>query len=152
MRYAYTRVCRASQVVLVIKEPPASRRCERHGFSPWVGKVPWRRAWQPFHFFFAWRIPWIGVWRASVHRVAKSQAQLKWLNTYYSLHYGINTTFIHPFGNQKFPMTRFVAVFALLWWSGTERTRSPGMPAFILPLSPTAHQGLPYTEASPWEQ
>ena len=104
-------------------------------------------------FFFCLENPMDrGVWRASVHRVAKSQAQLKWLNTYYSLHYGINTTFIHPLGNQKFPMTQFVAVFALLWWSGTERTRSPGMPAFILPLSPTAHQGLPYTEASPWEQ
>ena len=23
------------------------RRCERHGFSPWVGKIPWRRKWQP---------------------------------------------------------------------------------------------------------
>ena len=20
---------------------------ERHGFDPWVGKIPWRRAWQP---------------------------------------------------------------------------------------------------------
>ena len=23
------------------------RRCKRHGFSPWVGKIPWGRAWQP---------------------------------------------------------------------------------------------------------
>ena len=23
------------------------RRCKRHGFSPWVGKILWRRAWQP---------------------------------------------------------------------------------------------------------
>ena len=22
------------------------RRCRRHGFDPWVGKIPWRRAWQ----------------------------------------------------------------------------------------------------------
>ena len=22
-------------------------RHERHGFDPWVGKIPWRRAWQP---------------------------------------------------------------------------------------------------------
>ena len=20
---------------------------KRHGFDPWVGKIPWRRAWQP---------------------------------------------------------------------------------------------------------
>ena len=23
------------------------RRCKRHGFDPWVGKIPWRRKWQP---------------------------------------------------------------------------------------------------------
>ena len=22
-------------------------QCNRHGFSPWVGKIPWRRKWQP---------------------------------------------------------------------------------------------------------
>ena len=22
-------------------------QCRRHSFSPWVGKIPWRRAWQP---------------------------------------------------------------------------------------------------------
>ena len=22
-------------------------QCRRHGFDPWVGKIPWRRAWQP---------------------------------------------------------------------------------------------------------
>ena len=23
------------------------RRCRRCGFNPWVGKIPWRRAWKP---------------------------------------------------------------------------------------------------------
>ena len=23
------------------------RRCKRFGFDPWVGKIPWRRAWEP---------------------------------------------------------------------------------------------------------
>ena len=23
------------------------RRCKRHVFDPWVGKIPWRRKWQP---------------------------------------------------------------------------------------------------------
>ena len=27
------------------------RRCKRHGFDPWVRKVPWRRAWQPTPVF-----------------------------------------------------------------------------------------------------
>ena len=30
------------------KEPTCQcRRHKRHGFSPWVGKIPWRRAWLP---------------------------------------------------------------------------------------------------------
>ena len=27
------------------------KRCKRHSFDPWVGKVPWRRAWQPTPVF-----------------------------------------------------------------------------------------------------
>ena len=30
------------------KEPACqSRGCKGYGFDPWVGKIPWRRAWQP---------------------------------------------------------------------------------------------------------
>ena len=32
-------------------------QCRRHGFDPWVGKIPWRRIWQSTHIL-AWRIPW----------------------------------------------------------------------------------------------
>ena len=27
------------------------RRCRRLGFNPWVGKIPWRRAWKPIPVF-----------------------------------------------------------------------------------------------------
>ena len=34
------------------KEPACQcRRCKRCGFNPWVGKRPWRRAWQPTPVF-----------------------------------------------------------------------------------------------------
>ena len=34
------------------KEPTCQcRRHKRLGFSPWVGKIPWRRAWQPTPVF-----------------------------------------------------------------------------------------------------
>ena len=36
-----------SQVVLVVKNPPANATDKKHGFNPWVRKIPWRRAWQP---------------------------------------------------------------------------------------------------------
>ena len=32
---------------LVVKNLPAMQEtCRRHGFDPWVGKIPWRRKWQ----------------------------------------------------------------------------------------------------------
>ena len=33
-------------------------QCRRCGFHPLVGKIPWRRAWQPHSSILAWRIPW----------------------------------------------------------------------------------------------
>ena len=34
------------------KEAPCQcRRCKRRRFHPWVGKIPWRRAWQPTSVF-----------------------------------------------------------------------------------------------------
>ena len=39
-------------MVLVVKKlPKLCRRHKRHGFDPWVGKIPWRRAWQPTPVF-----------------------------------------------------------------------------------------------------
>ena len=30
-------------------------KCGRHGFDPWVGKIPWRRHWQPTPVFLPWK-------------------------------------------------------------------------------------------------
>ena len=41
-----------SQVVLVVKNPPANARdVKRCRFDPLVGNIPWRRAWQPILVF-----------------------------------------------------------------------------------------------------
>ena len=40
----------ASQVVPVVKNLPANAG-GMGGFEPWVGKIPWRRAWQPILLF-----------------------------------------------------------------------------------------------------
>ena len=42
---------RASQVVLVVKNPAAHAGDVRDGFDPWVGKICWRRLWQPTPIF-----------------------------------------------------------------------------------------------------
>ena len=43
----------ASQVVPMGKDPPVSVGDMRHSFDPWVGKIPWRRAWHPTPVFLA---------------------------------------------------------------------------------------------------
>ena len=50
--------------------------CQRRrlGFDPWVGKIPWRRAWQTHSSTLSWRIPMDRrAWWAIFHGVAKSQ-------------------------------------------------------------------------------
>ena len=37
------------------KKKPACRWHKRHGFDPWIGKIPWRRAWQPSPVFLSGR-------------------------------------------------------------------------------------------------
>ena len=41
----------ASQVTLVVKNPPANAGDMRHVFDPWVRKIPWRRKWKPTPVF-----------------------------------------------------------------------------------------------------
>ena len=33
-------------------------RLKRPGFVPWVGKIPWRRVWQPTPVFLPGESPW----------------------------------------------------------------------------------------------
>ena len=49
-----------SHVAIVVKNPSAKSRDMRDaGFHLWVGKIPWRRAWQATHSsILAWKIPW----------------------------------------------------------------------------------------------
>ena len=71
------------QMVLVVKNLPACQ-CRRHKrcrFDPWVGKIPWRTAWQPTPVF----LPGESHGQRSlagytVHGVTKSWTRLKWLS------------------------------------------------------------------------
>ena len=62
------------------KEPACQcRRCKKHGFISWVGKIPWRRAWQPTPVLL--RGESHGAWWATAHRVTQSRTRLKRLST-----------------------------------------------------------------------
>ena len=44
------------------KQPTCQcRRHNRQGFSPWVGKIPWRRAWQPTPVFLPGNTSYAGT-------------------------------------------------------------------------------------------
>ena len=53
-------------------------------FSPWVRKIPWRRAWQPQYSCLENPADG-GAWRATVHKVAKSWTRLKQLSMHREL-------------------------------------------------------------------
>ena len=54
----------------------------RPGFDPWVGKIPWRREWQPLQYSCVENPMDRTVWRSIVHGVTKSRT---WLSNFLSL-------------------------------------------------------------------
>ena len=70
-------------MVPVVKNTPANTEdIKRHGFNPWVGKIPWQRKWQPTLVF----LPGKSVGQRSLEgynpRVAKSWTPLKQHSTH----------------------------------------------------------------------
>ena len=65
----------------VIKNPPVMQETKGTEFDPWVGKIPWRRAWQTTPVFLPgeshgpWSLAGYSPW------VAKSRTWLKQLST-----------------------------------------------------------------------
>ena len=65
------------------KEP--ARQCgryKRHKSDPWVGKIPWRRAWQPAPVFLPGESHGQRSLAGHSHSVAKSRTSLKRLSTH----------------------------------------------------------------------
>ena len=54
---------------------PGKRR-KRRGVDLWVGKIPWKREWQPTLASCLENFMDRGAWRATVHGVAKSRIQM----------------------------------------------------------------------------
>ena len=58
-------------MVLVVKNPPA-RRCKRHRFDSWVGKIPWSRNGNPHQYACLENPMDRRAWQAMVHGIAES--------------------------------------------------------------------------------
>ena len=57
------------------------RRHNRHGFDTWVGKIHWKRKWQPTPEFLLENPRDGGAWWAAVYGGTQSQTRLKWLSS-----------------------------------------------------------------------
>ena len=72
-----------SQVSLVVKNPHANAGDKRWGFDSWVGKIPWRREWQPTPVFLPGESRGQRSPAGTVHGVIKSGIRLKRLSIYH---------------------------------------------------------------------
>ena len=57
----------------MVKKLPAMKETQ---FDTWIGKIPWRRKWQPTPVLLPGYSMDRGAWRATVHVVTDSQKQL----------------------------------------------------------------------------
>ena len=70
------------------KEPASQcRRLKRCRFSPWVGKIPWRRVWQPTPASLPGESP--GTWHTTVHGVAERDTAKRLSTTQHSVSVGL---------------------------------------------------------------
>ena len=74
------RLWRASQVMLVVKNPPPlPNQCRRHRFDPLVRKIIWKRKWQPTPGF----VPGEPHGQRSLAGYSpRGRTELTWLNDY----------------------------------------------------------------------
>ena len=59
-----------------LESQPICLQCRTLGFDPWVGKIPWRREWQPTPVFLPENPMDRKAWQATVHEVAKGCTRL----------------------------------------------------------------------------
>ena len=100
------------------------RRLKRHWLNPWVRKIPWRRAWQPLSYSCLDNPMDRGALRATVHMVARSWTQLKWLGMHtHVLEIPKQLTSTMEYLGSEFPFSTLKDAFCWQgkkweWWSG----------------------------------
>ena len=88
----YCVASRVSQAAPVVKNPAAHAGDVTHRFHPWVGKMPWRSAWQPTLVFLPGEAHRQRSLVGCSPRGAQSQSRLKGLSTHARTHTWLPTT------------------------------------------------------------
>ena len=77
------------------KEPACQcRRHKRHRFDPWVGKIPWRRAWQSTSVFLPGESHGQRSLAATVHRVANRNDKQFSMHTHRTINWDYSGLYI----------------------------------------------------------
>ena len=85
------------------------RRHRRHGFDPWVGKIPWKRKWQPTPVFLPGRYHRQRSRAAAVHGIAEESDTTQQLNNNWISSTDFN---IHILPPSSFPIVQpFLQIF-----------------------------------------
>ena len=122
---------RASQVALVVKNPPANAGDIRDmGSIPGLGRSPRGGHGNPLQYSCLGNLMDRGAWWGTVHRVAKSRTRLKWLNTH-----------THTIGASALPWS---LTWAMLLWTEIVRLFCPwGTPTASFCRNPYNPEGIP---------
>ena len=110
------------------KEPNQCRRCKRRSFHPWLGKIPWRRKWQPIPVFLSgesqgqrnlagYSLAGYSPWG---HKECKATEQLKTQHMYYVEMGCISPGPPHPQQRNDFASSYFPTTGLPRWLSGKE--------------------------------
>ena len=97
----------ASLVAQTVKHlPPVQEAAQRPGFSPWVGKIPLRRAWQPTPVFLPRESPWTEE-PGGLQSVGSQRVGHNWVTTHTHTHTHTHTPTSHRLWN-------FIIIY--FWW------------------------------------
>ena len=106
------------QLVLVVKNLPANSKGVRDtGLSPPSGRSPGGGHRNPLEYSCLENPVDRGAWRATVHKVAKSQTQLKWLSTHACIytHIHIHNTYVGDQKHNYISLKNFEHLLRILW-------------------------------------
>ena len=107
------------------------RRHKRYRFDPWVGKIPWRREWQPTSLFLPREFPWteepgrlqsIGPQRAGCDRSNLAQHDNQWCWKLFMYLLPSACLFQRNVHSVPLPIFKSDCLFSLFYLDGTSST------------------------------
>ena len=98
-------------------------QCRRLGFDPWVGKIPWRRAWQPTPVFLHGEfhgqrsLPGYSPWGHKVSNTTEWLTLLLWLRVIAFCSWQFLSSSLPPLASQLFYLlcNQFPVLNSLSW-------------------------------------